>query len=45
MDLNFKVEVDCPDTEARTGRMQTLTESGNAPIFMPVGTRSRTYGR
>ena len=44
MDLNFKVEVDCPDTEARTGRMQTAHGEVETPIFMPVGTQAAVKG-
>ena len=40
MDLRFKVEVSCPDTEARLGRMQTAHGEVETPIFMPVGTQA-----
>jgi queuine tRNA-ribosyltransferase len=44
MDLNFKAEVSCPDTHARTGRFQTAHGEVPTPIFMPVGTQASVKG-
>ncbi|MCA9560645.1 MAG: tRNA guanosine(34) transglycosylase Tgt [Myxococcales bacterium] len=38
MDLKFRVEHRCPDTEARAGRYRTAHGEVETPIFMPVGT-------
>ncbi len=38
MNLNFRVEARCPDTEARLTRFRTAHGEIETPIFMPVGT-------
>ncbi|MEE2788368.1 MAG: tRNA guanosine(34) transglycosylase Tgt [Myxococcota bacterium] len=40
MDLRFRVEASCPETEARVGRMLTAHGEVETPIFMPVGTQA-----
>jgi queuine tRNA-ribosyltransferase len=40
VDLNFRVEAKCGDTEARLGRLQTAHGEVETPIFMPVGTQA-----
>ena len=42
--LNFRAETCCPDTHARTGRMQTAHGEVPTPIFMPVGTAGSVKG-
>lgn len=44
MDLKFQAETCCPDTHARTGRMQTAHGEVPTPIFMPVGTAGTVKG-
>ncbi len=38
MDIRFRVEGTCPDTEARVGRFRTSHGEVETPVFMPVGT-------
>lgn len=38
MDLNFRVEARCGETEARCGRFRTAHGEVQTPVFMPVGT-------
>ena len=40
MDLNFRVEAECPQTEARLGRFRTTHGEVETPVFMPVGTQA-----
>ena len=42
--LGFCAETCCPDTHARTGRMQTAHGEVPTPIFMPVGTAGSVKG-
>lgn len=38
--FNFEVLSECPDTHARTGRIQTAHGVIETPVFMPVGTQA-----
>ena len=40
MDLKFRVEADCDETEARLGRLRTSHGEVETPVFMPVGTQA-----
>jgi len=40
MDLKFRVEADCEETEARLGRLRTTHGEVETPVFMPVGTQA-----
>ena len=44
MDLKYRLEKRCPDTEARLGRFQTTHGVVETPIFMPVGTLASVKG-
>ena len=40
MALEYRLESECKDTEARLGRVQTFHGEFETPIFMPVGTQA-----
>ena len=40
MDLKFRVEAQCSESNARLGRFQTAHGEVETPIFMPVGTQA-----
>lgn len=40
MALEYRLEAECNDTEARLGRVQTFHGEFETPIFMPVGTQA-----
>lgn len=44
MDLNFRVEARCTETEARGGRFRTTHGEVETPVFMPVGTAATVKG-
>jgi queuine tRNA-ribosyltransferase len=44
MDLNFKVEARCGETQARLGRFRTTHNEVETPQFMPVGTMASVKG-
>ncbi|MEZ4435746.1 MAG: tRNA guanosine(34) transglycosylase Tgt [bacterium] len=44
MDLNFRVEHRCGETEARAGRYRTAHGEVATPVFMPVGTAATVKG-
>jgi len=44
MDLNYRVEARCSETQARTGRFRTTHNEVETPQFMPVGTMASVKG-
>jgi queuine tRNA-ribosyltransferase len=43
--LNFKLDAECPDSQARAGTFRTLHNEVQTPIFMPVGTHANVRGQ
>lgn len=43
--LNFTIDMNCPDSQARAARFQTRHGEVLTPIFMPVGTQATVKGQ
>jgi len=43
-DFHFTLEATCPESGARSGRIETPRGSISTPVFMPVGTRGAVKG-